>query len=494
MFYAGYQDMWRVVQDMATRMPDVDAIAGVPVSGLAPAGMLSAVTGIKAVPLDCVPANVKRLLVIEDASGFAKFRNQKVGQADGREVLYGSVYVCGAARDLDFVGVIADKPRVFAWNLFKSDKCGRIAYDMDGVLCQNPTADQIDYGPKYDAFISSTLPLRVVRRRLGWIVTGRMERYRAATEAWLDRNGIQCGQLVMAGDNHQHTLEAHAKHKADWYVATDDCMMFVESHPRQAARIAELSGKPVVCYETDQSWNMNAAQEPKAQKRHDRIIYTISTGNYGRHAPRNVRVPDGWDYAVLTSADCPGYLTSKQQAAWAKINACRIFSEYEASLCVDDDMTVLQDPTPLFRGPLVFLSREKVSTWHKDLKIVYSERRAITAEQRDAEILRLTQAGFADSPNYMTGVIYREHNDANMALCDEWWYWYSQSETMRDQPSLAVACQKLGATPATITEDGMREHIKHDIRRAERNGVKYMAEEQTKAPRKKRSQRRGDTL
>ena len=177
--YAGYGDMWQRVLDMARRMPEVDAIAGVPVSGLAAAGMLSAATGIRAVPLASVPDGVSRLLILEDASGFAKIKQSKMGQADGRELLYGAVYACDhAVREMDIIGCTAEKPRVFTWNLFKSDRSKQIAYDMDGVLCRNPISQEIDYGERYKAFVTRVEQMRCATATLGWIVTGRMERYR----------------------------------------------------------------------------------------------------------------------------------------------------------------------------------------------------------------------------------------------------------------------------------------------------------------------------
>jgi hypothetical protein len=478
MFYAGYGDMWQIIQGMAGRMPDVDAIAGVPVSGLAPAGMLSAATGIKCVPLEAVPDGVTRLLVIEDASGFAKMRQQRLGQAPGREVLYGAVYACDAALQLDIVGAVAPKPRIFTWNLTKSDKCGRIAYDLDGVLCRDPLACEIDYGPKYDQFIETAEPLRVVKSVLGWIVTGRLEKYREQTQAWIDAQGIQCRELVMASDTQTHTMEAHAKRKAAWLAEHPECLMFVESDPRQAARIAELTGRAVVCASTETAWNTDPALPvPVAPvKRHERIIYTISTGGYEDHAPATIHPPPGWDYRRITSADCPAYLSPKQQAAWAKINGPRIFAEYAESLCIDDDMEVTGDPAPLFdAAEMTTLTRERNATWQTDLALVEGERMAAPSAAVQAEIARLARAGFADSANYMTGIVHRRHTEAVRALCDEWWYWYGQSETQRDQPSLAVACQSLSYAPAVITEGQAENCIRHDSRKAAREGTRAIA-------------------
>jgi len=495
MLYASYGDMWRWVLDMAGRMPEVDAVAGVPVSGLVPAAMLSAATGVKCVSLDNVPDNIKRLLVVEDASGFAKFRQQRLGQAPGREVVYGAVYACDAASNLDLIGCIADKPRVFTWNLFKTDKSRSIAYDMDGVLCVNPTAEQIDYAARYSNFIATTKPIRKTYTELGWIVSGRMERYRVETEQWLTENGIQYREIVLTGNDHKHTMEAHAQYKADWYLSHPECLLYVESHPRQAARIAELSGKAVVCAETEQSWNTRApvAVEVQGCKHNDKIMYTISTGEYEKYAPKIVSVPQGWDYRIITSADCPGYLNPKQQAAWAKINGPRIFAEYEASFCLDDDMIVDSDPAMYFEeSDMTTLRRDAVTTWRKDIEIAASARRATSRENVNAERKRLTAQGFSDSPCYMSGIVWRKHTDQVKALCDEWWFWYSQSETQRDQPSLAVACQRLKYEPDTVTEDAIKTHIRHDIRKADRDGVRARVE--TTQRTKRRIRRKGDRI
>jgi uncharacterized HAD superfamily protein len=495
MFYAGYGDMWAVIQDMAMRMPDVDAIAGVPISGLAPAGMLSAATGVKCVPIESVPDGIKKILVLEDASGYAKMRDQRLGQADGRRVLYGAVYACDAALSLDFIGAVAPKPRIFTWNITKSDNCKRIAFDLDGVLCRDPLPHEIDYGPKYAAFIETADPLRVVKSYLGWIVTGRMERYRDQTEAWLLKHGIRYRELIMAPDNQTHTMEAHAKHKAAFLASHPDCLLFVESSPNQAARIAELSNRAVVCSQTEEHWNTDAASKPACTfaKRHDRIIYTISTGEYERVQSATICPPDGWDFRRITSADCPPYLSPKQQAAWAKINGTRIFAEYSESLCIDDDMKVTGDPASLFAcAEMTTLTRERNATWKTDLALVEGERMAASSASVQAEIARLSRAGFADSANYMTGIVHRRHTETVCALCDEWWYWYGQSETQRDQPSLAVACQKLAYAPAVITEGRAAEAIVHDSRKATREKTRATVPAIPKSKNKHNPKRRGD--
>jgi hypothetical protein len=305
-----------------------------------------------------------------------------------------------------------------------------------------------------------------------------MEKYREATEAWLEANSIRYKDLIMAPDTQTHTMEAHAKHKAAFLAEHPECLLFVESSPKQAARIAELSGRPVICTTTEAHWNTDAPARPQCTfaKRHDRIIYTISTGPYEQCTAATQTPPPGWDFRRVTSADCPPYLSPKQQAAWAKINGPRIFSEYAESLCIDDDMEVTGDPAPLFDGAeMTTLTRERNATWQTDLALVEGERMAAPSAAVQAEIARLARAGFDDSANYMTGIIHRRHTDAVQALCDEWWYWYGQSETRRDQPSLAVACQRRSYAPAVITEGQAAICIRHDSRKAAREGTRAIA-------------------
>jgi len=478
-FYAGYGDMWQRVQQMAHRMPDVDAIAGVPVSGLAPAAMLSVATGVKCVSLEAVPDGIRRLLVLEDASGYAKCRTQQLGQAPGRKVYYGAVYASDAALALDLVGCHVDKPRIFTWNLTKSVHAARIAYDLDGVLCADPLPVDIDYGPHYERFLEAAAPLRKAPSQLGWIVTGRCERYRAQTERWLKAHGIRYGELVMAPDNQVHTMKAHAERKAAWY-GSGSAILFVESSAGQAAHIAAVSGRPVVCTATEQAWNTRSDAAPVAvpvpvppPKQHRRLIYTISTGAYEHCSPLNLSAPSGWDFRTIASRNCPSYLNPKQQAAWAKINGPRIFSEWEASLCIDDDMEILSDPTPLFEGAVVAaVVRPQLSTWHADLESCWRVRRATTESMALAERVRLEKAGIGNSTNWMTGVLWRRHTPEVIELCDEWAYWYSLSETQRDQPSFAVACQRVGISPRWLSEDAVSVYVKHHVKKADCDGVR----------------------
>lgn len=87
------------------------------------------------------------------------------------------------------------------------------------------------------------------------LVTSRLEKYRPQTEQWLRENGVQYDKLYMlnvASKEERIRLGCHADFKAETYKRLDDCILFVESNSRQARQIAEKSGKPVICAETDE--------------------------------------------------------------------------------------------------------------------------------------------------------------------------------------------------------------------------------------------------
>lgn len=64
---------------------------------------------------------------------------------------------------------------------------------IDGVLCIDPTEQPNDDGESYRKFLSEALPLHGSLRRIGYLVTSILEKYRSLTEAWLKSQGIEYG-------------------------------------------------------------------------------------------------------------------------------------------------------------------------------------------------------------------------------------------------------------------------------------------------------------
>ena len=160
---------------------------------------------------------------------------------------FGAVYVKPGKESLvDTYYQTLAPPRIFEWNLFKSAHLESTMMDIDGILCRDPTKAECDYGLKMLEFYSTVKPRIVPTRRLGWLVTCRLDRYRPVTMDWLAEHKIDCNSLIMR----QRRSQGHGEFKAGVYAANAKAKLFIESSTKQACQIARLSGKPVLCYST----------------------------------------------------------------------------------------------------------------------------------------------------------------------------------------------------------------------------------------------------
>lgn len=147
-------------------------------------------------------------------------------------------------------------PHVLEWNLFNSILTPNLCVDMDGILCRDCLPGEDDDGEKYAGFLRDASLLYPIRRTpIPMIVTARLGKYRRETEAWLAKHGIQCDELVMGpwsslSERHRADLAGYKAEHFTRFLKRKRRLrpaMFVESDPRLAPRIAELSGGIVVC-------------------------------------------------------------------------------------------------------------------------------------------------------------------------------------------------------------------------------------------------------
>jgi orotate phosphoribosyltransferase len=209
-----------------------------------------------------VDAAPERVLVLDDSvltgSAMTKARDQVAAASlpSSVEVLFGAVYVSPEGKALvDTYADVVRFPRVFEWNLMHHPGVvPKSCFDLDGVLCRDPTERENDDGPRYREFLSTVEPLVVPSKPVGWIVTARLEKYRQETEAWLDAHGIEYDELVMLDLPDKETrrrLGNHATFKAEVYGSVD-AVLFVESDHGQAMEIARLTDRPVYSVEHNQ--------------------------------------------------------------------------------------------------------------------------------------------------------------------------------------------------------------------------------------------------
>ncbi len=266
-----------IVRNLGRVPKDIGLVVGIPRSGMLAANMLALHLNLPMTDLDgflerrlmqCGDRVIRnkcrgntpyvgRVLVIDDSLDSGRSMEQARGRiaASGvsDDVVYTAVYVSLPGRgkvDLSFEEIVGH--RVFEWNLMHHSLLPRACVDIDGVLCDDPTPEENDDGPRYEHFLRETTLRCVPSYRIGWLVTARLERYRRQTETWLDKHCIKYDHLVMLDLPDQaarQAANAHAGFKAAVYRSTD-AALFIESSHRQAREIAANARRPVLSFET----------------------------------------------------------------------------------------------------------------------------------------------------------------------------------------------------------------------------------------------------
>ena len=145
----------------------------------------------------------------------------------------------------------------FQWNYANGPFSHHIAWDMDGVLCDDFTKDEVASEARYLKALKRmpTTAMRPVKHPLT-IITARSEKYRVETMKWLERSGYQVENLIMAPwtaiDGHE--LNQVARWKAQQFNRLlDDKRIYVESHAGLAHGIFDnIQRGTVLCTETSE--------------------------------------------------------------------------------------------------------------------------------------------------------------------------------------------------------------------------------------------------
>jgi orotate phosphoribosyltransferase len=148
----------------------------------------------------------------------------------------------------------ADSFYLYPWFMWKTPLLDMACVDMDGVLCRDATRDEDDDGPGYATFLGRAgLKFKPLSATIGWIVTGRLEKYRAETAAWLKAHGIAYSKLIMGPWRTKDERRGKAaRWKAEVYRELP-AKLFIESSESEARVIAEISGKTVWSVESGRS-------------------------------------------------------------------------------------------------------------------------------------------------------------------------------------------------------------------------------------------------
>jgi uncharacterized HAD superfamily protein/adenine/guanine phosphoribosyltransferase-like PRPP-binding protein len=274
----GYVSISQLSADIRAKLyvipRDIDLVVGIPRSGMIPAYMIGLFTNRLVVDLETFLANgqaghgstravgtkllepfaAKHVLLVDDSLRTGKSMKDCVERIrsagfNGTLTTCAIIVVPDRGSDVDVFFREMPHPRIFEWNAFHHPQIANSCFDLDGILCVDPTAHENDDGPRYLEFMRTARPLIIPTQRIGHIVSARLEKYRAQTEQWLADHQIAYGELHLIdlpNAAERMRLGSHASHKAKIYQDTN-AVLFYESEPKQARDIAQLAGKPVLC-------------------------------------------------------------------------------------------------------------------------------------------------------------------------------------------------------------------------------------------------------
>ena len=293
MYYRNVSDLNKIILSRLSILPrDFDLIVGIPRSGMLPSNLLALYlnkpytdinsflnghiykAGARGQFFDI--RDFKKILVVDDsiASGSAMIKcKESLKHLESEfSISYCAIYVIpGKEKMVDYFFETVPLPRYFQWNVLHHTTLEKACFDIDGVLCIDPTEDQNDDGPKYRDFVLNAPPLFIPGSKIGTIVTSRLEKYRPETETWLKANNVKYNDLVMLDLPDMEARQKannHAGHKAKAYLSKP-YVLFVESDLSQAIEINRIAKKPVLCTE-----NFEMIFDSES------VFYNIKSGKY----------------------------------------------------------------------------------------------------------------------------------------------------------------------------------------------------------------------
>ncbi len=199
--YVSFAQLSDAIRSRLYEIPaDVDLIVGIPRSGMVPAYQIGLFLNRLVCDIENFIADgtishghtrklgialtslrqAQHILLVDDS--IASGGSMQKALARVRESGYtGRVSTCAAIvapshkHSVDVSFITMPQPRLFEWNAFHHACVENACFDLDGVLCVDPTAHDNDDGPRYEKFLANARPLFRPTLRLGHIVSARLE-------------------------------------------------------------------------------------------------------------------------------------------------------------------------------------------------------------------------------------------------------------------------------------------------------------------------------
>ncbi len=256
--YLTLSDMNTDVKRLLSQIPKIDLVVGIPRAGMIPATLIAMYLHKPLTDVDgfCEGRlfgkvgdsftfkGCKTALIVDDSVYTGRNLRPIKKRIENSKIsittYYAALYVTEVSQKMvDYFVDIVSWPRIFEWNIGKHTYLRNACVDIDGVLCRDPTKEETHDEAKYREFLVNVKPWILPKHPIKQIVTGRLEKWRPETEAWLKKHGIKHGELIM-----QPEVGDHAEFKKEVYEDSP-CSLFIESNPKEAQKIADV-GKQVI--------------------------------------------------------------------------------------------------------------------------------------------------------------------------------------------------------------------------------------------------------
>lgn len=246
-----------------------DVVVGVPRAGLLIANLLASKFGKplstpelfveKKVwfPTPLLFKNMRRILIVEDSvdRGIALKLAQSQIQKMFPQVQVETASLFATKNAQDFLTYFYKKQvgaGFFEWNMLTSlASAAPLLVDCDGVLAENCRFDAITQSSQYIAWLDSAKPYMIPTYSFEGIMTGRLEKHRGQTEAWLQKHNVRYKKLLMLDlpDEAERNLEKVVAHKVRCIKSLSPFWVW-ESSIVEAKLIRKQVNALVLCVDT----------------------------------------------------------------------------------------------------------------------------------------------------------------------------------------------------------------------------------------------------
>ena len=280
MNFRSYDDLASCIIKNLNRIPnDIDLILGIPRSGTMAGSMVALYCNLPFMDLysfleggtfhvGSTKANrnlissaseAKHILLVDDSISTGRAMKEAIKLLQDAQVIAKittfAVYGLSITKSkVDICLETIEQPRFFEWNFLHNWFLQYCCMDIDGVVCEDPRSRQNDDGKNYKAFLEEAKPKLLPTKKVGMLVSCRLEKYRKETESWLKAHNVEYDRLILLDGvtAKQRVLSFnHGAYKAEIY-GNSDCVLFIESNYDEALEICRISGKPVFCVDNRQ--------------------------------------------------------------------------------------------------------------------------------------------------------------------------------------------------------------------------------------------------